>query len=218
MNVKLFLAVATATLISAAIAHAGTVVVPGDADIFASGLSAPPSSASGGGSLPPFYAVSAGQTLDITATGSVDCCDTASTGSTGPNGFASNPFGGGSSISNSTGSSVSGFSTTGAFPLVATFANSFGTVGDVFKVGSSDLGVKVPTGATQLYFGLPDASGFNGPSGYYSDNNGSFSVAVSAVPEPATWAFMILGLGGIGLAFRQAKRNRGLRFKDCLAT
>ena len=95
-----------------------TVVVPGDADIFAAGLLTAPSSTSGGGSLPPAYMVTAGQTLDISATGLVNCCDTASTGMTGPDGFASNPFGSGTSITNSTGSSVSGFSGSGAFPLV----------------------------------------------------------------------------------------------------
>jgi hypothetical protein len=69
--------------------------------------------------------------------------------------------------------------------------------------------VIVPTGATELFFGLPDASGFNGPSGYYGDNSGSFSVAVSAVPEPGVWAMMIMGLALMGSALRLG-RKRGV--------
>ena len=33
------------------------------------------------------------------------------------------------------------------------------------------------------------------------------SVPISAVPEPATWAMMLLGFGGIGLATRRNKRR-----------
>jgi hypothetical protein len=48
-----------------------------------------------------------------------------------------------------------------------------------FKIGSSYT-VTVPFGATALFFGLPDANGFNGPSGFYGDNDGSFVVNVTA--------------------------------------
>jgi hypothetical protein len=201
MTLKMLLIVSAASSMVCAAAHAA-IIVPGDADIFAAGLATAPNSTGGGGVLPPSYSVIAGQTLDISATGTVNCCDTASTGSTGPDGFATNPFGSGTSITNSTGSNVSGFSASGAFPLVATFGNASGAIGDVFKVGSSDLGVLVPTGATEIFFGLPDASGFNGPSGYYGDNSGAFFVTISAVPEPGVWAMMIMGLGLMGSALR----------------
>ena len=36
----------------------------------------------------------------------------------------------------------------------------------------------VPTGATRLYFGFADAWSFEGPPGFYADNNGSLKVAV----------------------------------------
>ena len=65
-----------------------------------------------------------------------------------------------------------------------------------------DIGVGgtfvVPSGATALFFGLPDANGFNGASGFYADNSGSFTVQISAVPEASTWAMMILGFCGVG--------------------
>ena len=35
------------------------------------------------------------------------------------------------------------------------------------------------------------------------------TAGVSAAPEPATWALMLLGIGGLGIALRQARRNHG---------
>ena len=34
---------------------------------------------------------------------------------------------------------------------------------------------------------------------------GSFTISVQAVPEPATWAMLILGFGGIGAALRRSR-------------
>jgi hypothetical protein len=52
---------------------------------------------------------------------------------------------------------------------------------------------------TQLHFGVSD--------GNFADNSGAFSVTVSAVPEPSTWAMMILGFMGVGfMAYR--RRNQ----------
>jgi hypothetical protein len=39
-----------------------------------------------------------------------------------------------------------------------------------------------------------------------SDNRGGVSLALSAVPEPATWAFMIVGFGAVGASMRSARR------------
>jgi hypothetical protein len=33
------------------------------------------------------------------------------------------------------------------------------------------------------------------------------SEAVAAVPEPSTWAMMLLGFAGLGFAFRRSQRN-----------
>src|SRR5712675_566605 len=88
-------------------AQASIVTVLGTDDIFAAGLAAVPPSNGGGGTLPPSIAVTPGQTLSITASGTVFCCVGGSQPGTGPDGFATNPFSAsGSVITNSTGSSV----------------------------------------------------------------------------------------------------------------
>jgi hypothetical protein len=40
---------------------------------------------------------------------------------------------------------------------------------------------------------------------FYSNNQGAYLVAVSAVPEPATWAMMLIGFAGLGIAARRRK-------------
>ena len=74
----------------------------------------------------------------------------------------------------------------------------------------------VPTDATELFFGLPDASGFNGPSGYYGDNSGSFLVSISAVPEPGVWAMMLVGVAPDGRCSSLRPQARRRRF-GCLS-
>ena len=69
----------------------------------------------------------------------------------------------------------------------------------------------VPTGAKTLYLGISDACGYNGSPSCYEDNGGSFQITVnggSAVPEPASWALMLVGVGALGGALR-GRRERG---------
>jgi PEP-CTERM motif len=203
----------------AAPAQASTVlVVGGGSDIFAAGLSSvPPSDTSGNvngnGSLPVQYTQSifTGEVLNFSATGTVECCVGSSTPSTGPDGFSSNPFGTGSVISNSIPGGLVGTYTSpngSAFALVAVFTGS--TTFSPFLVGSSDQ-ITVPQFATGLFFGFADAQGFNGASGFYQDNGGALDVTVSAVPEPSTWAMMILGFACLGAAAYRRKTRMAFK-------
>ena len=36
---------------------------------------------------------------------------------------------------------------------------------------------------------------------------GNISTLTSAVPEPSTWATMLIGFAGLGFAFRQSRRK-----------
>jgi hypothetical protein len=191
-----------------------SIVVSGMSDIFAAGLSTIPGTdtsgnVGGNGTAPPFITVVGGQTLVITATGTVNCCDTVplTPGASGPDGFAKNPYSGfGSGIFDSIpGGTIGTYSIAkGAFALVGVFTG--GAVSNIpFTIGANDTLV-VPTGATKLYFGFADGAGFNGPSGYYQDNSGQLTVT-TAIPEPSTWAMMILGFLGIGfMAYRRNSR------------
>jgi hypothetical protein len=78
-------------------------------------------------------------------------------------------------------------------------------VGDMPAYNSSHVYTfMLDTGLTppgKLHFGVSD--------GQYSDNCGEFTITVtqlaSAVPEPSTWAMMLLGFAGIGFAALRRK-------------
>jgi hypothetical protein len=81
-----------------------------------------------------------------------------------------------------------------------------GSIWTPFTIGSNDT-IVIPNGVNTLYFGFADASGFQGSSGYYQDNGGALQVTISAVPEPSTWAMMVLGFAGVGfMAYRRKSR------------
>lgn len=52
---------------------------------------------------------------------------------------------------------------------------------------------------------LPDAVRGIGTSGYFYDNTGAHA-AIAAIPEPASWAFVILGFALVGAATRRRPR------------
>ncbi len=189
-----FLAIAAALAIGTS-ANAATFTVFATDNIFAAGNAVAPILPHGGGTLPSFINVSAGQTVKVTATGSIDCCSGSSYN--GPAGR-----GGISNITNTLGNGIGNYS--GAtFALAGVFTGGASSIPFTVGVGGNFL---VPTGATKFYFGIPDAFGFNGDVDYYFDNNGSFSVTTS-VPEPASWALMIVGFGLVGATMR---RRQGL--------
>ncbi|HEX4181724.1 MAG TPA: choice-of-anchor C family protein [Caulobacteraceae bacterium] len=57
--------------------------------------------------------------------------------------------------------------------------------------------------ATTLTFSNSNQSGFKTPFGAALDN-----ISISAVPEPASWALMLIGFGTLGMAMR-SRRSRG---------
>jgi hypothetical protein len=66
----------------------------------------------------------------------------------------------------------------------------------------------VPAGATTLYLGFADASGYHGdPNNGYDDNVGSFQVEyteVGSVPEPGSVGLIALGAAAMALLRRRA--------------
>jgi hypothetical protein len=187
-------------------ASATTVNVGAESDIFLAGLTSVPTNfpfhvdpTDGAGSLPVALTVFAGEQLTLTATGLTSCC-------LGQSPFIGPDGNGGSSAIGAYGN-VAAYNGV-IMPLVGVFGGaSIPTAWSIFVIGSSDSLI-VPTGATTLYLGFPDALGFNDPPGYYDDNTGSINVEISAVPEPSTWAMMILGFCGVGfMAYRRKDRG-----------
>jgi hypothetical protein len=91
--------------------------------------------------------------------------------------------------------------------LIGAFALDGVVIGTPFVVGNGPFVVSAPSGANVLLLGTNDT--------YYGDNVGSILVSVqgggvSAIPEPSTWAMMILGFAGVGfLSYR--RRNQTTR-------
>jgi len=208
MKISLIAAVSTLVLAGGS-AGAATVVVPGTSDPFLAGA---PSGASvdfngvidantdyAPAESPVAISVKGGDTLIISASndptlGSVGNCTGCTSGS--PAGGAdinSTPF-------TTTGFTalVSGFPA--ALPINSLVGLFNGPSPSVFEIGDGGT-FTVPTGATELYLGTAD--------GYQWNNNvGAYDVTLSgpAVPEPATWAMMLVGFGGLGAAMRSRRK------------
>ena len=100
----------------------------------------------------------------------------------------------------------------GNFSYINTGISAFDPVTGAF-LGTIpiDAGIgNTPGGLWALGFGI---GGSNGDPNtlYFTDGidgetHGLFG-AISAVPEPATWAMMLIGFAGLGFAFRQSRRR-----------
>ena len=96
---------------------------------------------------------------------------------------------------------------------------SFGTnLISPFQIQSANF-APAQFGGPTLFSGAPGNPTFNlGTFNLFSIANGnstltiSRAVTVAAVPEPATWAMMLLGFGGIGVAMRR-RRHATLTFR-----
>ena len=89
--------------------------------------------------------------------------------------------------------------------VVGAFADANGKViGTPFVVGDGAKETVTEVGVTQLLLGVNDD--------IFDDNSGSLTMQVSGptaagVPEPATWAIMLAGFGGLGVAMRSRRRQ-----------
>lgn len=180
------------------------------------------------------FGTGAGNVFTFAASGDIGCCSSIVPG-WGPDGSAgSTSVGGANGLSGISGNAliplVGVFTTDvdpfgGAAPGALAFDANGGSnlaplLNQVFYIGDGRAGFDngagaileflAPTAATRLYLGVADAFSFSGQTGYYNDNPGQFSVRVSladggAIPEPATWAMMILGFGAAGTAIRRRR-------------
>ncbi len=64
----------------------------------------------------------------------------------------------------------------------------------------------VPTGATRLFLGTVDGSGWSNNSGSYSVTINGMGAATAGVPEPGTWALMLMGVAGLGGVLRSRRK------------
>jgi hypothetical protein len=193
MKISMIAAIAALALASGT-AHAATYVVSGQSDPFLAGASVgnfitwdTGDIDSAGPQSPTAIAVTAGETLTISYISGLvsngSCC--AAVGPTGGSPTGSDPF-------------------TATFtPLVTSFPTAFNlnSLLGLFN-GSSPSIFEIGDGGT-LYLGTADTY-------QYNNNTGSFNVSVTGVPEPGTWAMMVVGLGMIGAGLRASRRKNVL--------
>jgi hypothetical protein len=93
--------------------------------------------------------------------------------------------------------------------LIGVFVDSSGKVLSEFAPGDGPYSVVAPTGAVALQLGFnDDIYTYDNGKLQQIDNTGALSIGVTgstAMPEPATWAMLMLGLAMVGFAARRAK-------------
>ncbi|MHB8286272.1 MAG: FxDxF family PEP-CTERM protein [Caulobacteraceae bacterium] len=91
--------------------------------------------------------------------------------------------------------------------------------GTSYALTTTSSGESVTANGIPIKDGVPntiEVIGTTGPSSAAGTFTGTATFTSSA-PEPTTWALMMLGVGGIGFAFRQAKKNHGFAFSRAMA-
>lgn len=83
--------------------------------------------------------------------------------------------------------------------LTAAYGSLVGRIGSVYKLlGANYSGAAWGTGTLELFY-------WDSNSG---DNTGNIAFNVASVPEPATWAMLLLGFGVVGGAMRRRAKVR----------
>jgi hypothetical protein len=65
------------------------------------------------------------------------------------------------------------------------------------------------------WFAFATNGTYNGGGNFHNSENpgfeGTVTAVTAAVPEPSTWAMMLLGFGGVGfMAYRRSRKDQGL--------
>jgi hypothetical protein len=98
--------------------------------------------------------------------------------------------------------------TSGTLALWNAMTSSFNTVATLGLGSTVCCGANSSIGlAPQLFTAGTYRLTFNGTSTVAGADSGTVTIAAAgAVPEPATWAMMLLGFGGIGMAMRRRRK------------
>jgi hypothetical protein len=233
--IRTILLAAAATVSLAATAHASVIIIPATADIFlASQPSGTTISGNFGSDTAPAaspvaFSVVAGATITALSTGttSVDnggCYADADGDVCYPDesGFGSATYKGpgdalvGVFLAPGTSDVASGPAsldytdpTNRNLPSQSPALDQVFFIGDGLANGITTQQFVAPAGATQLFLGIADAYGANNDNvGYLSTTvtGATYVSGAGVVPEPAAWAFMVLGFGAVGSVMRRRSR------------
>jgi hypothetical protein len=94
---------------------------------------------------------------------------------------------------------------------------SFQSAGTPFAINGSSFGSPyvfvpvsyisgTPIGAQAIFLGSFASLGLTPGQYVYSSAHDTVTININSVPEPAAWAMMLLGFGGIGFAMRRRRR------------